>query len=57
MTQEPIYRNHYRCPCGTTWQDEWSCQCNDRCPECNKEVEPHESEELTPTSTSSENQR
>ena len=43
MTQ---YLNHYRCPCGTEWQDEWDCQCNDKCPMCNKEIEPHHSDIL-----------
>ncbi len=40
------FRNYYRCTCGTEWSDEWSCMCNDRCPNCNLEIEPHESEEL-----------
>ena len=39
--------NHYRCPDdGTEWTDRWSCACNDRCPTCNKEIEPYESEEI-----------
>ena len=26
--------NHYRCPkCGEEWQGEWSCACNDQCPD------------------------
>ncbi|NOV30743.1 hypothetical protein [Methylomonas sp. ZR1] len=38
------YLNHYRCPyCQTEWEDEWDCACNDRCPHCNKEIEPYES--------------
>lgn len=38
--------NHYRCPNdGTEWADEWDCMCNDKCPKCNAEIEPHESEE------------
>lgn len=40
------YLNHYRCPCGTEWQDEWDCQCNDKCPKCNKEIEHHHSDIL-----------
>jgi len=29
------YRNHYRCgDCGTYWEDEWSCNCDDDCPRC-----------------------
>ena len=38
------YLNQYRCPyCQTEWEDVWDCGCNDRCPDCNKEIEPHES--------------
>ncbi|MDK9702506.1 MAG: hypothetical protein OEL20_05155 [Sulfuritalea sp.] len=44
-----LFLNHYGCPCGTKWVDEWSCQCNDRCPSCNKEIEPSESEDLSTT--------
>jgi hypothetical protein len=36
--------NHYECQaCHETWTDQWSCACNDRCPSCNREIEPHES--------------
>ena len=39
------YINHYRCPyCLLEWQDEWDCTCNDKCPDCNKEIEPYESD-------------
>ncbi|AMK75517.1 hypothetical protein A1342_21385 [Methylomonas methanica] len=38
------YLNQYRCPyCQTEWEDSWDCGCNDRCPDCNKEIEPYES--------------
>ena len=41
------YSNHYCCPyCGLEWHDEWDCACNDRCPTCNKEIEPYESDLL-----------
>ena len=40
------YRKFYCCPCGCEWEDEWDCLCNDRCPECNAEIEPHDYEEL-----------
>jgi len=41
------FRNYYECTHdGTRWQDEWACMCNDRCPTCNVETEPHFSEEL-----------
>jgi hypothetical protein len=48
MFQEPEkFRNYYRCPYdGVEWQDNWSCMCNDRCPVCNAEIEPFNSEEL-----------
>ncbi len=37
------YLNQYRCPyCQTEWEDVWDCGCNDRCPDCNKEIEPYE---------------
>ncbi len=48
MSFEPEkFRNHYRCPYdGAEWSDCWSCMCNDRCPVCNREIEPYISEEL-----------
>lgn len=45
--QNAWYMNHYRCPCGTEWDDEWDGMCNDHCPSCDKEVEPHASDDLT----------
>lgn len=47
---ETGYINYYRhtdCPVkpGVEWWDQWSCACNDRCPECNAEIEPWKSEE------------
>jgi predicted Zn-ribbon and HTH transcriptional regulator len=38
--------NFYECDeCGYTWEDEWSCACNDTCPECGRrEIEPYEYE-------------
>jgi hypothetical protein len=41
----PAYRNTYE-HCGTSWDDEWSCMCNDRCPVCNAEIEPTHSEQI-----------
>ena len=39
--------NYYDCPrCGTSWQDEWSCTCDDRCPSCNLTCSPTESEDV-----------
>ena len=41
------FRNYYTHPeCGVSWTDEWSCMCNDRCPACDAEIEPEESEEI-----------
>lgn len=41
------YLNHYGCSvCGHHWTDEWSCMCDDRCPECNTSISPYFSEEL-----------
>jgi O-acetyl-ADP-ribose deacetylase (regulator of RNase III) len=41
------FRNFYRCSdCNTEWDDEWSCTCNDKCPDCNKEIEPYLSEDI-----------
>lgn len=49
------YVNTYE-HCGETWQDEWDCMCNDRCPVCNHEIEPCESIEAEeePCTTSSD---
>jgi hypothetical protein len=42
------FENSYDCSeCGTTWTDEWSCMCDDRCPECNVETEPTSSIDLS----------
>ena len=41
------YKNYYRCSeCGTEWEDCWECTCNDRCPDCNAEIEPYKSEDI-----------
>lgn len=49
------FLNQYRCPGNLEsrkqhtelfWNDTWSCMCNDKCPECNAEIEPFDSEEL-----------
>jgi hypothetical protein len=42
------FRNKYRHEeCGASWEDEYSCICNDKCPSCNAEIEPEESDDLT----------
>ena len=44
-TPSAWYINYYGCPyCQLEWQDEWNCACNDKCPDCNKEIEPYESD-------------
>lgn len=40
------FRNHYECPCGTTWCDEWDATCDDRCPSCDTSCSPHHSDDL-----------
>jgi hypothetical protein len=45
------FRNHYR-HCGVEWDDEWDSTCNDKCPECNAEIEPYKSEDLDEQSDS-----
>ncbi len=38
------FLNKYRCEaCNEEWEDTWDCACNDKCPRCNKEIEPFES--------------
>jgi hypothetical protein len=42
------FRNRYECVrCAVKWEDEWSCMCDDRCPDCDLEMMPYESENLT----------
>lgn len=37
--------NFYYCPdCDVEWQDEWSCMCDDECPECGITYTPYESQ-------------
>jgi len=41
------FENHYEHDrCGAAWTDTHSCACNDRCPACHSEIEPHHSEQL-----------
>ncbi len=40
------YLKFYQCSCGETWQDEWDCLCDDRCPRCNTSCEVAEYEEI-----------
>jgi DnaJ-class molecular chaperone len=45
--EEDKYLMTYFClDCDETWTMEHSCACNDRCPNCNKEIEPTDVEDL-----------
>jgi len=43
------FLNHYSCDqCGEHWDDEWSCTCDDDCPNCgSRHYSPVDSEDLT----------
>jgi LmbE family N-acetylglucosaminyl deacetylase len=43
------YRNFYECAhCGAEWEDEWSCMCDDDCPDCGaRHMSPYDADELT----------
>ena len=43
------FRNYYECDlCFTEWTDEWSCGCDDECPNCGaRDMAPCESQNLT----------
>lgn len=41
------YLNHYHCEaCDETWEDAWSCGCDDTCPRCDAAVSPEETTDL-----------
>ena len=42
-----MFRNFYECDdCGHEWEDIWSCQCDDDCPECGaRHMTPFKSED------------
>jgi len=43
------FLNTYRCPdCGEEWQDEWSCGCDDPCPNCDAPISPYQSVRIRP---------
>lgn len=43
----PWFNKYYRCPeCGTEWQDEWECLCDDRCPTCDTSSAPYDHAEI-----------
>lgn len=41
--------NYYECArCGYDWTDEWSCTCEDDCPDCGfRHMTPYNSDDLT----------
>lgn len=43
------YRNYYECyRCDETWEDEWSCMCDDECSSCGAgDASPVDSNDLT----------
>lgn len=42
-----VWRNHYRCDdCDTEWTEEWSCQCDDECPNCGTAISPEDSDQI-----------
>ena len=42
------FRNHYACTyCDVKWEDEWSCMCDDDCPQCNRVFTPEGSDDLS----------
>jgi hypothetical protein len=45
---QPAFENEYRCSCGESWTDTWSCACDDECLKCGTVVSPHKSVEFDP---------
>lgn len=43
-----VWKNDYRCECGEEWDGVWSCQCDDECGICGKDISPDESEWIGP---------
>jgi hypothetical protein len=36
-----LYVREFNCSrCGEEWTDRWCSDCNDKCPDCNAEIEP-----------------
>jgi hypothetical protein len=38
-----MFTNHYACSCGASWDDEWTCACDDECPGCGADISPEDS--------------
>jgi hypothetical protein len=48
VTAEQWMTNHFDCDaCEHSWDDEWSCACDDECPICGVDVSPTDSTPLT----------
>lgn len=48
-TCAPALLIDYECPkCGETWQDVWSCACDDDCPGCGATIEALDWKEIAP---------
>ncbi len=46
---ERRFINCYHCEaCDVEWTDEWSCACDDECPECGRDFSPYDSDEVLP---------
>jgi hypothetical protein len=46
---QPAFQNVYQCDdCGVTWDDVYSCGCDDECPECGRDYSPVGSTEIAP---------
>lgn len=44
---EKEFKNYYYCKdCDNHWEDVWTCSCNDKCSNCNKEIEPYKYEDV-----------
>ncbi len=42
------FLNKYACTsCGAAWEDEWSCCCDDECPECGVDFSPYYSDDIS----------
>ena len=43
------YRNYYKCArCDHKWEDQWSCMCDDDCPDCGaRHMSPYDADDLT----------
>jgi hypothetical protein len=39
------FERRFECECGEVWIDLHDCDCNDRCPACNRETEPSDTRE------------